>query len=116
MGHPEPRSSPRFLPDPVQLAARPLPHPEGQACRFGRDPSSSSPSSPSPCLSGEPGSLLKRKKRDGDEAGAGTPLSSHSDDITASATPAVLDSCSGPAQAPPSVPSPQVKVSHPCHS
>uniref|UniRef100_H3D7P3 Lysine methyltransferase 2C n=1 Tax=Tetraodon nigroviridis TaxID=99883 RepID=H3D7P3_TETNG len=112
MGHPEPRSSPRFLgaaglPDP---AARPLPLPEGQACRFGHEPSSSSPSSPLQCLSGEPGSLLKRKKRDVDDAGAGTPLSSHSDDVSASSAPAVLDhSRSGPTQAPPSVTSPQVK-------
>lgn len=119
MGH-ESRSSPRFLgaaglPEPGQSAARPLSHREGQACRFGHEPSASSPSSPSPCLSGEPG-LLKRKKRDVDDAGAGTPLSSHSDDITASSTPAVLDSsCSGPTQAPPSVTSPQVKVS-PCGS
>lgn len=119
LGHPESRSSPRFLgtaglPDPVQPAARPLSHAEGQACRFGLEPSASSPSSPLPCLSGEASSLLKRQKRDAEDTGAGTPLSSHSDDITASSTPALLDSsCSGPTQAPPSVTSPQVKVSHP---
>lgn len=118
IGQPESRSLPRFLgppgPDPVQPAARPLSHPEGQACRFGPEPVSSSPSSPLACLPGE-NSSLKRKKRDGDEAGAGTPLSSHSDDITA--IPAVLDSsCSGPTPALPSVPSPQVKVSHHQHS
>lgn len=115
MGHAESRSrflGPAKLPDPLAPAARPLPHPEGQACRFGHEPSCSSPCSPSPCLPGEPGSLLKRKTRDADETGAGTPLSSHSDDVTTSATPAVLDnSCSGPTQAPPTATSPQVKVS-----
>lgn len=90
LGLPESRSSPRFLAT------------EGQACL--------SPSSPLPCLAGEPSSLLKR---DGEDTGSGTPLSSHSDDVTASSTPALLDSsCSGPTQAPPSVTLPQVKVSH----
>lgn len=112
----ESRSSPRFLgttglADPVEPAAVPLSHLERKAYQFGRDFSSSSPPSPLPCLPGEPPTLLK-KNRDVEDTGAGTPLSSHSDDITASATPAVLDSsCSGSAQALPSVTLAQVKVS-----
>lgn len=100
----ESRSAQRFLgtaglPDPGQPTAMALPQ-EAQAYRFGHDLSSSSPSSPVPCLSGEP-STLKRSKRDTDDAGAGTPLSSHSDDVTASSAPAALE---------PAVASPQVKV------
>lgn len=95
-------------------------HPGAQAHRFGHDSSSSSPSTPHhpfPCSStGGPSSLIqlysdiipddkpkkkRSRKRDGDEAagggGARTPLSSHSDDITAPPTPAVSDtSCSTP--------------------
>lgn len=114
---PEPHSSQRFLgsagmPEAVQPAAAPLSRPEGPAYGFGPELSSSSPSS----SSGET-PLLQWKKRDGDDVRAGTPLSSHSDDVTASATPAVLDkSHPGPPQAPPSVAAPQVKVSHHCHS
>lgn len=90
-----------------------LPH------RFGHDSSSSSPSTtfpPSfPCsLSGPPPSLIqlysdiipddkakkkRSRKRDGDNTAGGdrTPMSSHSDDITAPPTPAVSDtSCSTP--------------------
>lgn len=113
----ESRSSPRFLgtaglPDPVQPAAVPLSHLEGKTHQFGHDFSSSSPPSHLPCLSGEPTTLLKRKKRNVDDTGARTTLSSHSD-ITASSTPSVLDSSySGPTQALPSVTLPQVKVSH----
>lgn len=96
-----------------------LPHPGGQVHRFGHDSSSSSsspstpfpPSFPSP---GGPASLIqlysdiipddkakkkRSRKRDGDDTagGARTPLSSHSDDITAPPTPAVSDtSCSTP--------------------
>lgn len=98
-----------------------LPHPGGQAHRFGHDSSSSSPSTPFPASfpcssSGGPASLMqlysdilpddktkkkRSRKRDGDDAAAGggarTPLSSHSDDITAPPTPAVSDtSCSTP--------------------
>lgn len=118
----ESRSSPRFLataglPDPAEPTAVPLSHLERKAYQFGRDFSSSSPSSPLPCLSGEPTTLLKKKNRDVDDTGAGTPLSSHSDDITVSSTPAVLDSSySGSAQALPSVTLPQVKVSHHYHN
>eukprot|EP00066_Takifugu_rubripes_P017212 XP_011606478.1 PREDICTED: histone-lysine N-methyltransferase 2C-like [Takifugu rubripes] len=114
----ESRSSPRFLgtaglPDPVEPTAVPLSHLERKAYQFGRDFSSSSPSSPLPCLSGEPTTLLKKKNRDVDDTGAGTPLSSHSDDITVPSTPAVLDSSySGSAQALPSVTLPQVKKEH----
>lgn len=119
---PEPRSSQRFLssaglPEAVQPAAAPLSRPEGPAYRFGQELSSSSPSSPLPCSSGEPPLLQWKKKRDVDDVRAGTPLSSHSDDVTASSTPAVLDkSHPGPPQAPPSVTSPRVKVSHHCRS
>lgn len=118
----EARSSPRFLgtaglPDPVEPTAVPLSHLERKASQFGRDLSSSSPSSPLTCLSGEPTTLLKKKNRDVDDTGAGTPLSSHSDDITVSSTPAVSDSSySGSAQALPSVTLPQVKVSHHYHN
>lgn len=94
-------------------------HPGGH--RFGHDSSSSSPSTPQapsfPCsTSGAPASLMqlysdilpddkpktkRSRKKDGDTAmeggGARTPLSSHSDDITAPPTPAVSDtSCSTP--------------------
>lgn len=83
-------------------------HPGGAAHRFGQD---------SPCSSsGGPASLIqlysdiipddkpkkkRSRKRDGEDAaggaGARTPLSSHSDDITAPPTPAVSDtSCSTP--------------------
>lgn len=92
-------------------------HPGVQAHRFGHDSSSSSPLPPSfPCSSGGPASLIqlysdiipddkpkkkRSRKRDGDDTasggGARTPLSSHSDDITAPPTPAVSDtSCSTP--------------------
>ncbi|XP_044195043.1 histone-lysine N-methyltransferase 2C-like isoform X6 [Thunnus albacares] len=94
-------------------------HPGGQGHRFDHDSSSSSPSTPLPpsfpcSSSGGPASLLqlysdiipedkpkkkRSRKRDGDDTtgGARTPLSSHSDDITAPPTPAVSDtSCSTP--------------------
>lgn len=92
-------------------------HPGGH--RFGHDSSSSSPSTPLPptypCSSSEaslmqlysdilPDDKPKKKrsrKKDGDNAteggGSRTPLSSHSDDITAPPTPAFSDtSCSTP--------------------
>ncbi|XP_049896001.1 histone-lysine N-methyltransferase 2C-like isoform X2 [Epinephelus moara] len=90
-------------------------HAGGQAHRFGQDSSSSSPSF-SCSSSGGPSSLIqlysdiipddkpkkkRSRKREGDDpaggGGARTPLSSHSDDITAPPTPAVSDtSCSTP--------------------
>lgn len=96
-----------------------LPNAGGQAHQFGHDSSSSSPSNPFPPSgpsSGGPASLIqlytdiipddkaKKKRvkvREGDDTvgGAQTPLSSHSDDITAPPTPAVSDtSCSTPTQ------------------
>lgn len=101
----------------VRAAGMSLPNDGGQAHRFGHDSSSSSPSAsfpPSSTSSGGPASLVqlfsdvipddkaKKKKvkmREGDDTmgGAQTPLSSHSDDITAPPTPAVSDtSCSTP--------------------
>lgn len=101
----------------VGAAGMSLPNAGGQAHRFGHDSSSSSPSTPFPPsgpLSGGPASLVqlytdiipddkaKKKRvkmREGDDTagGAQTPLSSHSDDITAPPTPAVSDtSCSTP--------------------
>ncbi|GAA6231360.1 histone-lysine N-methyltransferase 2C-like isoform X3, partial [Lates japonicus] len=90
-------------------------HPGGQGHRFGHDSSSSSPSTPlPPSFPGGPTSLIqlysdiipddkpkkrRSRKRDGDDAAGGsrTPLSSHSDDITAPPTPTVSDtSCSTP--------------------
>ncbi|KAM7369521.1 hypothetical protein PAMP_010840 [Pampus punctatissimus] len=94
-------------------------HPGGQGHRFGHDSSSSSPSTPLPpsfpcSSSGGPASILqlysdiipddkpkkkRSRKREGDDTAgrARTPLSSHSDDITAPPTPAVSDtSCSTP--------------------
>ncbi|KAM6971552.1 LOW QUALITY PROTEIN: histone-lysine N-methyltransferase 2C-like [Tautogolabrus adspersus] len=100
-------------------------HPGAQAHRFGHDSSSSSPSTPLhptfPCSSnGGPSSLMqlfsdiipddkpkkkRNRKREGDDTAGGvgsrTPLSSHSDDITAPPTPAVSDtSCSTPSMDP----------------
>lgn len=106
---------------PAGLGAGMTPsHPGVQCQRFGHDSSSSSPSTPLPpsfpcSSSGSPASLVqlyseiipddkpkkrRNRKKDGDEtAGEGnrTPLSQHSDDITAPPTPAVSDtSCSTP--------------------
>ncbi|XP_041823896.1 histone-lysine N-methyltransferase 2C-like isoform X4 [Melanotaenia boesemani] len=96
-------------------------HPGGQAHRLGHDSSSSSPSTPLPpsfSSSGGPASLIqlysdiipddktkkrRSRKKDGDDAAGGprTPLSQHSDDITAPPTPAVSDtSCSTPTHQP----------------
>lgn len=96
-------------------------HPAGQGHLFGHDSSSSSPSTPlaqsfSCSSSGGPASLIqlysdiipgdnpnkkRGRKRDGEDTtgggGARTPLSSHSDDLTAPPTPAVSDTtCSTP--------------------
>ncbi|XP_069576340.1 histone-lysine N-methyltransferase 2C [Brachyistius frenatus] len=101
----------------IGAAAMTPSHPGGH--RFGHDSSSSSPLTslaPSfPCpSSGGPASLIqlysdiipddkpkkrRSRKKDGDEAvggGARTPLSSHSDDITAPPTPVLSDTCSTP--------------------
>ncbi|KAG8009692.1 Histone-lysine N-methyltransferase 2C [Nibea albiflora] len=97
----------------IGAAGMTLSHPGGQAHQFGHDSSSSSPSFPC-ASSGGPASLIqlysdiipddkpkkkRSRKRDGDDGGGGarTPLSSHSDDITAPPTPTVSDtSCSTP--------------------
>ncbi|XP_040921273.1 histone-lysine N-methyltransferase 2C isoform X2 [Toxotes jaculatrix] len=108
-------------PTAMGAAVRTPSHPGSQSHQFGHDSSSSSPLTPLPhsfpcSSSGGPASLIqlysdiipddkpkkkRNRKRDGDDSvGAGgsrTPLSSHSDDITAPLTPAVSDtSCSTP--------------------
>nr|XP_029131590.1 LOW QUALITY PROTEIN: histone-lysine N-methyltransferase 2C-like [Labrus bergylta] len=116
IGGPGPRLSGPTGPPPSDRLESPN-HPGAQAHRFGHDSSSSSPSTPLhpsfPCSSsGGPSSLMqlysdiipddkpkkkRNRKRDGDDTGSRTPLSSHSDDITAPPTPAVSDtSCSTP--------------------
>lgn len=92
--------------DQGRPAGIPLLQSGGQAQRFGHDSSSSSPCNPSaPLLQlysdiiPDDKSKKTNRKRDGDDlaAGARTPLSSHSDDITAPPTPALSDtSCSTP--------------------
>ncbi|XP_078100895.1 histone-lysine N-methyltransferase 2C-like isoform X2 [Sander vitreus] len=90
------------LPTGVAAAGTPPSHP-----RFGHDSSSSSPSFPGASLAQLYSDIIpddkpkkkRSRKRDGDDSGAGarTPLSSHSDDITAPPTPARSDtSCSTP--------------------
>lgn len=84
----------------------------GQTHRFGCDSSSSSPSTAFPpsfppslvqlysdIIPDDKAKKKRSRKRDGDDAAGGdrTPMSSHSDDITAPPTPAVSDtSCSTP--------------------
>lgn len=117
LGPAGPAAQGQVRPAGIGPAEMTLSHARGQAPRFGHDSSSSSPSAPFPCSSsGGPSSLIqlysdiipddkpkkkRSRKRDGEDAaggaGARTPLSSHSDDITAPPTPAVSDtSCSTP--------------------
>lgn len=104
-------SGPTRTQDQPQTAGMSLLHPGGQVHLFGCDSSSSSPSTPFLSSSGGRASLIqihsdvtpddksKRRKGDTDDNGARTPLSSHSDDITAPPTPAVSDtSCSTPSR------------------
>lgn len=119
--HPAPAAAPaqsQCITAGMGSAGMPPSHPGAQ--RFGHDSSSSSPSTPRPPSSGHthlssgPASMLqlysdilpdeqtkknRNKKRDG-EAGDRTPLSSHSDDITAPPTPAISETaCSTPTRA-----------------
>lgn len=116
---PGPSAQGLVRPSGVAAAGMTPSHPGGH--RFGHDSSSSSPSTPLapsfPCSSsGAPTSLMqlysdilpddkpkkkRSRKKDGDSAmeggGSRTPLSSHSDDMTAPPTPAFSDtSCSTP--------------------
>lgn len=105
-------SGPARTQDQPQTAGMSLLHPGGQVHLFGRDSSSSSPSTPFHSSSGGRASLIqihsdivpddkskKRRKGDTDDTGSRTPLSSHSDDITAPPTPALSDtSCSTPSR------------------
>lgn len=105
-------SGPARTQDQPQTAEMSLLHPEGLVYLFGRDSSSSSPSTPNLSSSGGRASLIqihsdiipdekskRRRKGDTDDTGARTPLSSHSDDITAPPTPAVSDTaCSTPSR------------------